>query len=149
MRTNPTTRHQEPEQEDTRPPEDTGDGYPDMARVCRILARQVETLDAMVRHVHRLAMEEDGPTEDFERLSRLALRAQFQTVRTAVALHLLRPPANVEEVPDPDEEEFIKAVMGLGFPPASGFPASPDIATPVEWETGEGMLGQGRSFSRG
>ena len=129
--------------------DETADGYPDMAKVCRILARQMETLDAMVQHVHQLAMKEEGPTEDFERLSRLALRAQFQTVRTAVALHLLRPSANVEAVPDPDEEEFIKAVMGLGFPPAAGFPASPDIAAPVAWETGGGALGQDRSFSRG
>ena len=119
-------------QEDTRPasdpmgPEDDAEeGYPDMAKVCRILARQVEALDAMFRHVRELAMQEDGETEAFERLSRLALRAQAQTARTAMVLGRLCPPPPprvVEEEPDPYEEAFLQAVMA-GHP----LPLSPDV----------------------
>ena len=108
-------------------------GYPDMTRVCRILARQVEALDAMFRHARELALQEDGPTEAFERLSRLALRAQAQTARTAAVLRHLCPPPIVEEEPDPYEEAFLKAMLGDGagpFPPPAA-PVSADVASPL------------------
>ena len=125
MKTNSILHRQKPAislpQKDTRqagdglPEEDESDaGYPDMTKVCRILARQVETLDAMFHHARELALQEDGPTEAFERLSRLALRAQAQTARTAAVLRHLCPPPIVEEEPDPYEEAFLKAVLGDG-----------------------------------
>ena len=122
-------------QEDTRPasdavgPEDAAEeGYPDMAKVCRILARQVEALDAMFHHVRELALQEEGETETFARLSRLALRAQAQTARTAMVLGRLCPPPPpriIEEEPDPYEEAFLQAVMA-GHP----LPLSPDFLPP-------------------
>ena len=141
MRTSSTARRQE----DTRPAaeheeteHDAGEGYPDMAKVCRILAGQVEALDAMFRHVRELAMQEDGETEAFERLSRLALRAQAQTARTAMVLSRLCPPPPpriVEEEPDPYEEAFLRAVMGdPGLPPSPSMPP-PLGATPVAMPT--------------
>ena len=126
-------------QEDTRqaaegsPEGESEAGYPDMTRVCRILARQVEALDAMFRHARELALQEDGPTEAFERLSRLALRAQAQTARTAAVLRHLCPPPIVEEEPDPYEEAFLKAVLGDGsgpFPPAAAQSPS-NVAPPL------------------
>ena len=100
-------------QEDTRwePPEaDPSDGFPDMAKVCRILAGQVVVLDAMFRQARELARQEEGATEAYERLSRLALRAQSQTSRTAAVLRHLCPPPPVEAETDPDEEDFFNAM---------------------------------------
>ena len=100
-------------QEDTRwePPEaDPNDGFPDMAMVCRILAGQVVVLDAMFRQARELACQEEGATETYERLSRLALRAQSQTSRTAAVLRHLCPPPPVEPETDPDEEDFFNAM---------------------------------------
>jgi len=88
-----------------------GEGYPDMARVCRILARQVETLDAMFHHVRGLALQEDGPTEAYERLSRLAFRAQAQTARTAAVLGRLVPPPPAPEREPDDMDLFEQAIM--------------------------------------
>jgi len=84
-----------------------GDGYPDMARVCRILARQVETLDDMFHHLRNLAHQEDGPTEAYERLSRLAFRAQAQTARTAAVLDRMVPPPPRE----PDEADLYEEAL--------------------------------------
>ena len=117
--------------------EHAGEGYPDMARVCRILARQVETLDAMFHHVRELALQEDGPTEAYERLSRLAFRAQAQTARTAAVLgRLVPPPPEKEREPDEmdlfeqalmrdmlaDEQDFMRAAA---TGPSGGLPVAP------------------------
>jgi len=139
MITNSTTHDRNPElsipQDDTRQAgegpaleaDSRGDGYPDMAKVCRILARQVETLDAMFHHVRTFALQEDGPTEAYERLSRLAFRAQAQTARTAAVLgRIVPPPPAPEREPDEmdlfeqalmkdmlsDEAEFIASMTG-------------------------------------
>ena len=131
-------------QEDTRPPaddlspeaeEDAGEGYPDMARVCRILARQVEDLDAMFRHARKLALRQDGPTEAYERLSRLALRAQAQTARTVAMLSRLVP---VVREPDPVEDEFMRVMM-------RGDESQPCDESPVAWGTGDASSGQSGS----
>ena len=148
MKTSSTTRRREPAnrmpQDDTRPPaddlspeaeEDAGEGYPDMARVCRILARQVEALDAMFHHTRQLALREDGATEAYERLSRLALRAQAQTARTVAVLGRLVP---VVREPDPVEEEFMRVMM-------RGNESQPCDESPVEWGTGDASSGQSRS----
>ena len=117
MSTHSTTHRTDPaipiSQKDTRwePPEaHSGDGFPDMALVCRILAGQVVVLDAMFRQARELACQEERATETYERLSRLALRAQSQTSRTAAVLRHLCPPPPVEPETDPDEEDFLNAM---------------------------------------
>ena len=130
--TRQTFTNEEPEAVD-----DAGEGWPDMARVCRILARQVEALDTMFRHVRELALQEDRESEAFERLSRLALRAQSQTARTAMVLSRLCPPPPprvVEEEPDPYEEALIQAVLGRHALPLQGSdqPASSTGSLPVD-----------------
>jgi hypothetical protein len=70
----------------------------DLAAVCRILAAQVAGLDGMFNDARQLASQakealpavaeesREAATSAYERMSRLALRAQTQTARTAAVL---------------------------------------------------------------
>jgi len=139
MTANSTSFDRNPEisapQDDGEPgPAPRSDGWPDMARVCRILARQVETLDDMFHHLRKLALQEDGPTEAYERLSRLAFRAQAQTARTAAVLdRIVPPPPRGPDAMDKYEELMMQDMIASDpeFGPKI-FPETVKIDTPPD-----------------
>jgi len=72
-----------------------------LTQVCLILVSQIETLNEAYRHSHGLAVREEEGTEAYERFSRLALRAQAQTARTASVLGRLSQLPGVTQEPPP------------------------------------------------
>jgi len=61
-------------------------------RVTAILTSQTHTLDALFNNLARLAFQNTGDLDAFDRIMRLALRAQSQTCGTAAAIGVLKNP---------------------------------------------------------
>ena len=61
-------------------------------RPAAVLTAQAHTLDALFNSLARLAFKNTGNLEAFDRIMRLALRAQAQTRETAAAIGVLKNP---------------------------------------------------------
>jgi hypothetical protein len=114
----------------------------DLAHVRRMLAAQVTMLDHLGRHFLVRAAHGCKVADIFERFSRLAMRAQMQSARTAAILERMcrqqaqNRPAAAEGSPAPTPAQPAAPVLSLVPSPPR---AAPGNGTPLRRGFGPGM----------
>ena len=96
----------------------------DMKDVCRMLASQILTLERMAQHLFARASHSRDNMNKQERYLRLAMRAQAQSLRTALA---------VQQMADKQERRASRAITQSPGSPST--PSRTQGAKPVHQET--------------